>query len=1728
MRINNWYKLTIVIPGICAGFLLFLFFSLPAHAEESCLRGGDGTCVELLRETPNSSGAYVPSKSITGPSTASNFMTLADGSMVAMVAKAKTSFGNNSVTNLNRYEIELYYTRDGGMTWTKPPITNKGSWYVDEHRDGSISQGVAQDAGVGFLGFDVSSVYDAAAKKTYIVLAHTIACAVSNNNGNPDGNSVVPSITTFDEYNPLCDNPGKYVSGSVYIDTIVYDHADHSFDEFGKTRAFTHSDGIINGGWECSIGICYGAAYGADHPSVAATIVDSTLRIWTSYSAFRGGNCQGGTDSYYWNQCADQNMRDWNMPPSNYNDHNCNSSSDKHKYGCYEPVEPDDPLDDSTGVRNIKKFWVRQLQIDTATGQLSAVTTANPRADNYDMGERIPATGSSSLDGGNLPEYFVSKIVMLRGKYPLVLYSYSAPASTKNPLQWTYWNGSSWTAPQSVEGADPSSIIKNSYTGIQHIVGSVLSSNGWEKNPALAAVSSPQYPTQLPYNYSTNNTSNMVAHVVAYGRTTNTTTKYVPVYLRFYMNEPGVILDNPEALVLADDTYDATRDSLGVEAITGLPMYVNPDLGGPSIGWGRSYAYVAVPESLNDDANTSSVVYARIRPQTNSYWTDTLSSLWFADKDINTNPDTPIYFQATNPSPGVSEGFAQPKITNYPSQFIPLGGSARPEALSNIFLVQMIFARAKDNAASGSSSNWFSVGYSGNNNTNGIRGWAWAESVGWVSLSCANLSTCYSKNYDSTGNAWSTREGGLYYGVRAVTNSTFPSRTLIGKAWSERVGFISFDRETGVYKDNPCGNPPVATTSPYYINNSGASKQCALLADDISDDPSADIKLKNWGDTPATDFQSAGSLRIDSEVINYNGIDSNGKLLNVKRETTSPALTNKTYISKARSHEVNTPVFWINGNDVTTDANGAYDIIRGINSFDSSSYQFDGYARAESWATYQRDYCKNPVSGDIKIGSSYPAPCDKEWGWVKMSGEWSTVHWGTFQRTSSCGNSSLYSTSVDGYPDPALTGENEKLFVSGPDTYLWEYSGINDNSRSFALTENLPALASCPVEGTSVAWTATLANSILTDSTSIRLSSVAGLLSSGKLIIHQDTNVDLKIDAEDSSEVIEYTSVNESTKTIEFVTRGADGSTAQNWDTSAFIEQVNETGNYNTFVIPVGYMQPEQTLGGFGWSAPNTETLNPDPNISRYKDNLAGFGWINFQPNKLEQIYPYLRTLFGNLYVGGDINIVGPEYNNITPKQYSSTYQIATNGSISPYIGEQQGASSGQLQQCLSACGDQMCVNECTNAYGPSDAPDFNFEQGSSSVLGKVPDLDAMSTLVSECQGWDPAANEGVGGYVDQPCSNANGQQARELGTIEEFGSLATTGLNKYGQQVILCRADPSNTDPWSDAVFFGGGYEKNPPECEWTKSEGFTATLAEPYPAGQDYVCITGVSGAITSDTGKMTFANDEGSMNTVSYTKTSDNTDCAVSTKLNITFSSTFGASVGATVTETDFPSFYKVKRSHTGRPTVYILPDTYTFFAFHNTPMQFNNASEGHSGAITFVFPGSIFFLDSQMRYCPQGLHLMPCKASDDIQYNPTTNDNPNTKVIDTSQIASVAWLADGSITNADGFWGISFYPEAKMYRVGAFVAMGETNETWNVQKPGTYWSIYLINTGLQLNVYGLVIARNFNLSGHYYRQDENEFVVEPSENFIYDGRVVVNPPPGLEDLASGLPTIRQAIP
>ena len=57
--------------------------------------------------------------------------------------------------------------------------------------------------------------------------------------------------------------------------------------------------------------------------------------------------------------------------------------------------------------------------------------------------------------------------------------------------------------------------------------------------------------------------------------------------------------------------------------------------------------------------------------------------------------------------------------------------------------------------------------------------------------------------------------------------------------------------------------------------------------------------------------------------------------------------------------------------------------------------------------------------------------------------------------------------------------------------------------------------------------------------------------------------------------------------------------------------------------------------------------------------------------------------------------------------------------------------------------------------------------------------------------------------------------------------------------------------------------------------------------------------------------------------------------------------------------------------------------------------------------------------------------------------------------------------------------------------------------------------------QLVVNGLIMARKIYFQ-RYFKQ-----AGEPSEKIIYDGRVIVNTPPGLENVAKGLPIWREAM-
>lgn len=84
---------------------------------------------------------------------------------------------------------------------------------------------------------------------------------------------------------------------------------------------------------------------------------------------------------------------------------------------------------------------------------------------------------------------------------------------------------------------------------------------------------------------------------------------------------------------------------------------------------------------------------------------------------------------------------------------------------------------------------------------NNIRGWAWSENIGWVSFSCYNQGTCATNNYGAHALTLSDLSDPSF-------SSGYDEGALAGHAWSESVGWISFDRaETG----NPPQDDPYPT-----------------------------------------------------------------------------------------------------------------------------------------------------------------------------------------------------------------------------------------------------------------------------------------------------------------------------------------------------------------------------------------------------------------------------------------------------------------------------------------------------------------------------------------------------------------------------------------------------------------------------------------------------------------------------------------------------------------------------------------------------------------------------------------------------------------------------------------------------------------------------------------------------------------------------------------------------
>ena len=107
-----------------------------------------------------------------------------------------------------------------------------------------------------------------------------------------------------------------------------------------------------------------------------------------------------------------------------------------------------------------------------------------------------------------------------------------------------------------------------------------------------------------------------------------------------------------------------------------------------------------------------------------------------------------------------------------------------------------------------------------------------------------------------------------------------------------------------------------------------------------------------------------------------------------------------------------------------------------------------------------------------------------------------------------------------------------------------------------------------------------------------------------------------------------------------------------------------------------------------------------------------------------------------------------------------------------------------------------------------------------------------------------------------------------------------------------------------------------------------------------------------------------------------------------------------------------------------------------------------------------------------------------------------------VINTLQsIPSIVWIVEGDVNIADNVTSI----------VGTYIVLGD-GSTGSGQ----------FNTGLSstnsLIVYGSVLAKKFNLQRAYYDPNNPDI---PAEQFVNDGRLQANPPPGLLDFSKAMP-------
>ena len=104
-----------------------------------------------------------------------------------------------------------------------------------------------------------------------------------------------------------------------------------------------------------------------------------------------------------------------------------------------------------------------------------------------------------------------------------------------------------------------------------------------------------------------------------------------------------------------------------------------------------------------------------------------------------------------------------------------------------------------------------------------------------------------------------------------------------------------------------------------------------------------------------------------------------------------------------------------------------------------------------------------------------------------------------------------------------------------------------------------------------------------------------------------------------------------------------------------------------------------------------------------------------------------------------------------------------------------------------------------------------------------------------------------------------------------------------------------------------------------------------------------------------------------------------------------------------------------------------------------------------------------------------------------------------------LASITWIVKGNV----------YIDPSVSHLVGNFIVLGDGSDT------GKFYTGDDTGIERQLVIRGLVMTGQFFLERTYMSGNE------PAEQIIYDGRVLVNTPPGMDNVAQGLPIWREAM-